>query len=91
VGESSIGRDRATDIRHVSPLPGEFIIPYSANVYCSRWLRLLFTREFALQDSMVMWDGLLACDLDFNLAEWVCVAMLIRIRNQRMISVKVGV
>jgi hypothetical protein len=48
----------------------------------SRWLRLLFTREFNMQDSMVMWDGLLACDPEYNLAEWICVAMLLRIRNQ---------
>ncbi|OSX64831.1 hypothetical protein POSPLADRAFT_1123881, partial [Postia placenta MAD-698-R-SB12] len=51
-------------------------------IYGIRWLRLLFTREFDMHDSMVLWDGLFACDPTFDLAEWICVAMLIRIRNK---------
>jgi TBC1 domain family member 5 len=35
-----------------------------------------------MHDAMVLWDGLFACDPTFELAQWVCVAMLIRIRNQ---------
>lgn len=50
---------------------------------CRRWLRLLFTREFDMHDAMVLWDGLFACDPTFDLAQWVCVAMLMRIRNKR--------
>jgi len=46
-----------------------------------RWLRLLFTREFSMSDALRLWDGLFACDPSFDLVEWVCVAMLIRIRN----------
>ena len=49
----------------------------------SRWLRLLFTREFSMEDAMVMWDGLFAVDPSFDLAMWICVAMLMRIRNKR--------
>lgn len=49
----------------------------------SRWLRLLFTRECSMDDAMVLWDGLFACDPSFDLAPWICVAMLMRIRNQR--------
>lgn len=48
-----------------------------------RWLRLLFTREFSMDDAMTLWDGLFACDPSFELVPWVCVAMLIRIRNHR--------
>ncbi len=48
----------------------------------SRWLRLLFTREFNINDAMVLWDGLFAVDPSLELALWICVAMLIRIRNQ---------
>ncbi|KAH9915807.1 RabGAP/TBC [Epithele typhae] len=51
-------------------------------IYGIRWLRLLFTREFGMEDAMVMWDGLFAVDPSFDLAMWVCVAMLIRIRNK---------
>ncbi|KAI0637423.1 hypothetical protein C8Q77DRAFT_1097485 [Trametes polyzona] len=51
-------------------------------IYGIRWLRLLFTREFNMQDAMVVWDGLFAVDPSFDLALWICVAMLIRIRNK---------
>ncbi|CCM05040.1 uncharacterized protein FIBRA_07242 [Fibroporia radiculosa] len=51
-------------------------------IYGIRWLRLLFTREVDMHDSMILWDGLFACDPAFDLAEWICVAMLIRIRNK---------
>ncbi|KAF8902090.1 rab-GTPase-TBC domain-containing protein [Gymnopilus junonius] len=48
-------------------------------IYGIRWLRLLFTREFGMADAMKLWDGLFACDASLDLAQWVCVAMLIRI------------
>ncbi|KAH8102963.1 RabGAP/TBC [Cristinia sonorae] len=51
-------------------------------IYGIRWLRLLFTREFSMHDAMLLWDALFACDPSFDLTEWICVAMLIRIRNQ---------
>ncbi|KDQ59571.1 hypothetical protein JAAARDRAFT_205600 [Jaapia argillacea MUCL 33604] len=51
-------------------------------IYGIRWLRLLFTREFPLPDAMVLWDGLFASDPSLDLAQWICVAMLIRIRNK---------
>lgn len=49
-------------------------------IYGIRWLRLLFTREFSLRDSMLLWDGLFAVDPTLDLAQWICVAMLVRIR-----------
>jgi TBC1 domain family protein 5 len=48
----------------------------------SRWLRLLFTREFNLRQAMILWDGIFAVDTTMQLAYWVCVAMLVRIRNK---------
>lgn len=36
-----------------------------------------------MDDAMVMWDGLFAIDPTFSLAQWICVAMLVRIRNKR--------
>jgi TBC1 domain family protein 5 len=56
---------------------------HHTNGYISRWLRLLFTRELSMPESMMIWDGLFACDPHIHLAKWICVAMLIRIRNQR--------
>ncbi|KAF8163255.1 rab-GTPase-TBC domain-containing protein [Crassisporium funariophilum] len=51
-------------------------------IYGIRWLRLLFTREFSMSDALRLWDGLFACDATLGLAQWICVAMLIRIRNE---------
>ncbi|KAF7338357.1 Rab-GAP TBC domain-containing protein [Mycena venus] len=51
-------------------------------IYGIRWLRLLYTREFEMGSAMKLWDGLFACDPTFHLAPWICVAMLIRIRNE---------
>ena len=58
---------------------------YKMTISChnSRWLRLLFTREFSMSDVLRLWDGLFACDPSLDLARWICVAMLIRIRNER--------
>jgi len=54
----------------------------------SRWLRLLFTREFNMDDAMVLWDGMFAVDPSLEIALWICVAMLIRIRNQCTLFVR---
>ena len=57
---------------------------HKMTIFChnSRWLRLLFTREFSMSDALRLWDGLFACDPSLDLARWICVAMLIRIRNE---------
>ncbi|EGO20969.1 hypothetical protein SERLADRAFT_475470 [Serpula lacrymans var. lacrymans S7.9] len=52
-------------------------------IYGIRWLRLLFTREFPMHDAMALWDGLFSCVSSIaDTTEWICVAMLIRIRNK---------
>ena len=35
-----------------------------------------------MSDALRLWDGLFACDPSLDLARWICVAMLIRIRNE---------
>uniref|UniRef100_A0A8D9DYU4 TBC1 domain family member 5 n=1 Tax=Cacopsylla melanoneura TaxID=428564 RepID=A0A8D9DYU4_9HEMI len=45
-----------------------------------RWLRLLFGREFSLQDLLVLWDVIFA--ESFELVNYVVVAMLVAIRDQ---------
>ncbi|KIK91036.1 hypothetical protein PAXRUDRAFT_831178 [Paxillus rubicundulus Ve08.2h10] len=52
-------------------------------LYGLRWLRLLFTREFPMNEAMLLWDGLFASSSTIpDLVHWVCVAMLIRIRTK---------
>ncbi|KIJ68961.1 hypothetical protein HYDPIDRAFT_144455 [Hydnomerulius pinastri MD-312] len=52
-------------------------------IYGLRWLRLLFTREFPMDEAMVLWDGIFASSSPMpELVQWICVAMLIRIRTK---------
>lgn len=51
-------------------------------VFGIRWLRLLFGREFPLQDLLVLWDAIFAESKNFGLVHYVVVAMLVAIRNQ---------
>jgi len=51
-------------------------------LYAMRWLRLLFGREFHLQDLLVLWDAIFAYGRSLALADYIAVAMLIYIRQQ---------
>jgi TBC1 domain family protein 5 len=50
-------------------------------LYAIRWLRLLFSREFPIDEALALWDGLFAEDTSLRLMEQICVAMLLRIRD----------
>ncbi|XP_061283893.1 TBC1 domain family member 5 isoform X4 [Bos javanicus] len=50
-------------------------------IYGLRWVRLLFGREFPLQDLLVVWDALFADGLTLTLVDYVFVAMLLYIRD----------
>ena len=63
---------------------------YCSHKYCSlslafvslrRWVRLLFGREFPLQDLLVVWDALFADGLTLTLVDYIFVAMLLYIRD----------
>jgi hypothetical protein len=46
----------------------------------SRWIRLLFGREFAFEQLLSLWDRIFAYDPTLELIDLICVAMLLRIR-----------
>lgn len=50
-------------------------------IYGLRWVRLLFGREFPLQDLLVVWDALFADGLHLSLVDYVFTAMLLYIRD----------
>lgn len=50
-------------------------------IYGIRWLRLLFGREFPLQDLLVVWDAIFADSSVFDLVDYIFIAMLTFIRN----------
>jgi hypothetical protein len=49
-----------------------------------RWLRVLFGREFQLENTLIMWDTLFADSPRLDLADYVCVSMLCYIRDDCM-------
>lgn len=51
-----------------------------------RWLRLLFGREFPLDDLLTVWDVIFAVNDNFGLVNHICVSMLIRIRHKLLYS-----
>ncbi|PFH54401.1 hypothetical protein AMATHDRAFT_78639 [Amanita thiersii Skay4041] len=75
---------QTTMLRTVDPLLWKHMhgIGIEPQIYGIRWLRLLFTREFDMTNAMRLWDGLFASDPSLELVPWICVAMLVRIRNQ---------
>lgn len=50
-------------------------------LYAIRWLRMLCSREFPIDDALSLWDGLFAEDTSLRLMEHICIAMLLRIRD----------
>ncbi|SLM35578.1 Rab-GTPase-TBC domain [Lasallia pustulata] len=53
-------------------------------IFLIRWIRLLFGREFPFEDVLALWDILFAEDPALELVDFICVAMLLRIRWQLM-------
>jgi TBC1 domain family protein 5 len=49
----------------------------------SRWLRLIFTRELPFSSALRIWDGVFAEDPQLQLLDFICIAMLLLIRNER--------
>lgn len=48
-------------------------------IYGIRWMRLLFIREFQMEDLLVIWDAIFADD--FGLCDYIFAAMLVVIRG----------
>ncbi|KAJ4360942.1 uncharacterized protein N0V89_001511 [Didymosphaeria variabile] len=49
-------------------------------IFLLRWIRLLFGREFPLDDVLKVWDALFAIDSTLELVDMISVAMVLRIR-----------
>ncbi|XP_014672067.1 PREDICTED: TBC1 domain family member 5-like isoform X2 [Priapulus caudatus] len=55
-------------------------------IYGIRWVRLLFGREFPMQDLLVLWDAIFADSMSFDLVDHMFVAMMIFIREKLLRS-----
>ncbi|PGH33172.1 hypothetical protein GX50_04014 [[Emmonsia] crescens] len=68
---------RAVDPELADHLQITEILP---QIFLTRWIRLLFGREFSFQEVLNIWDLLFAENMRLELIDAVCVAMLLRIR-----------
>jgi len=50
-------------------------------LHCSRWVRLLLSREFDLDDTLVIWTAIFADGVNLDLIDSLCVALLVYIRE----------
>ncbi|BFZ22195.1 hypothetical protein BsWGS_25234 [Bradybaena similaris] len=55
-------------------------------IYGIRWLRLLFGREFPMQDLLMLWDAIFGDGIGFDLVDYIFVAMLMYIRDVLLTS-----
>ncbi|CAG8526384.1 31389_t:CDS:10 [Racocetra persica] len=55
-------------------------------LYGIRWIRLLFGREFPLNQVLILWDGMFAEDPTLRVVDFVCVALMLRIRDELLES-----
>jgi hypothetical protein len=51
-------------------------------LYGLRWLRLLFSREFQMDEVLLLWDGIFAEGSSLELVDWIALVMLIHIRDK---------
>lgn len=72
-------------LQHADPELAEHLtaIEVLPQIFLIRWIRLLFGREFPLDDVLALWDRLFAEDPALDLVDLVAVSMLLRIRWQR--------
>jgi len=49
-------------------------------LYVLRWLRLVFTREFHIDDVMIIWDAVLADSSTMRLVDYIAVSMLLYVK-----------
>ncbi|KAI6232542.1 TBC1 domain family member 13 [Aphelenchoides besseyi] len=50
--------------------------------YAFRWLSLLLSQEFSLPDTIFLWDTILASYNRIEMTEFICLAMLVNIRDE---------
>merc|ERR1712137_436676 len=51
-------------------------------IYALRWIRLMFAREFHLDDVLTLWDAIFAYGRNLELMSNICLSMLLYLRDQ---------
>ncbi|KAH9492426.1 TBC1 domain, member 5 [Bulinus truncatus] len=55
-------------------------------IYGIRWLRLLFGREFPMQDLLMLWDAIFGDGIGFDIVDYIFVGMLLYIKDNLLAS-----
>jgi len=94
IGDSAspiVERSRRIHDEHLAEVDPELanhlqVIEILPQIFLLRWIRLLFGREFSLNDTLSVWDVLFAEGLSLSLVDMTCLAMILRIRWQCMVE-----
>jgi len=60
-------------------------------LFLLRWIRVLFGREFKLNETLELWDSIFAYDKNLTLVDYIAVAMIISIRDKILSTDQNGV
>ena len=55
-------------------------------LYGLRWVRLACTREFVIENVFILWDAIFAASESFDLLDFICVAMVLFVRQHLLDS-----
>ncbi|KAI9243403.1 rab-GTPase-TBC domain-containing protein [Phascolomyces articulosus] len=75
-------------LRNADPVLYQHLERYNIEpqLYGMRWLRLLFGREFEFHELLKLWDAILAFDPSLQIAEYVCLTILLRMHDSLLAS-----
>jgi hypothetical protein len=70
-------------LKSVDPELFQLMVSYKieSQLFLLRWLRLLFCREFPIDQTLLIWDHILANTHIPDTIEWLAVSMLVEIRS----------
>lgn len=60
-------------------------------LFLLRWIRVLFGREFRLNETLILWDAIFAYDKNLSLVDYIAVSMIIMIRDKLLSTDQNGV
>ncbi|EFQ98062.1 TBC1 domain family member 5 [Nannizzia gypsea CBS 118893] len=73
-------------LRKIDPELADHLVAIEVlpQIFLTRWIRLLFGREFPFDDVLALWDLIIAENVRAPLVDMICVSMILRIRWQLM-------
>jgi TBC1 domain family protein 5 len=57
------------------------VLDIAPSIYGLRWIRILFAREFSIEQTLKLWDAIFADSVTLELVDYVFVSMLCHYRH----------